>query len=264
MKKLNWKAKLAVAALAVSAAMPASAALTGAAGGNSSLFLTVWNGANSYSRDLGTTLDGFLASAATGATFAGDALFASVFGTSTAPLSWNIAAGDTTYVVGTDPARLLVTGGLGLTPTGTRTGLITAGTAVTLMTSNLNAAGCATAASCTVLAGAAGDGSITAPTANAWGSNIGGGTTIATVGGATSQLAMYLLSSIGGTAGLTNSVTQSSFSASGQQSYFTLNAATGAVTWNVASVPVPAAVWLLGSGLLGLIGVGRRKSVVAA
>jgi hypothetical protein len=27
-----------------------------------------------------------------------------------------------------------------------------------------------------------------------------------------------------------------------------------------SAVPVPAAVWLFGSGLLGLIGVARRKS----
>lgn len=28
----------------------------------------------------------------------------------------------------------------------------------------------------------------------------------------------------------------------------------------VSSVPVPAAAWLLGSGLLGLVGVARRKA----
>lgn len=28
-----------------------------------------------------------------------------------------------------------------------------------------------------------------------------------------------------------------------------------------AAVPVPAAAWLMGSGLLGLIGVARRKAV---
>jgi hypothetical protein len=30
----------------------------------------------------------------------------------------------------------------------------------------------------------------------------------------------------------------------------------------VTAVPLPAAVWLLGSGLLGLAGVARRKSKV--
>jgi hypothetical protein len=31
-----------------------------------------------------------------------------------------------------------------------------------------------------------------------------------------------------------------------------------------APVPLPAAVWMLGSGLLGLLGIGRRKTAVAA
>jgi hypothetical protein len=36
----------------------------------------------------------------------------------------------------------------------------------------------------------------------------------------------------------------------------------GTLTWNTAAavVPVPAAIWLLGSGLLGLVGVGRRRN----
>jgi hypothetical protein len=33
---------------------------------------------------------------------------------------------------------------------------------------------------------------------------------------------------------------------------------------SVSNVPLPAAVWLFGSGLLGLIGVGRRRAAVAA
>jgi len=37
----------------------------------------------------------------------------------------------------------------------------------------------------------------------------------------------------------------------------TFNDGTG--SWNVSPVPVPAAVWLFGSGLLGLIGIARRK-----
>jgi len=39
----------------------------------------------------------------------------------------------------------------------------------------------------------------------------------------------------------------------------------GDLTWNVPSaVPIPAAVWLFGSGLLGLIGIGRRRVDAAA
>ena len=30
-------------------------------------------------------------------------------------------------------------------------------------------------------------------------------------------------------------------------------------TWSLAAAPVPAAAWLFGSGLLGLIGIARRK-----
>jgi hypothetical protein len=39
---------------------------------------------------------------------------------------------------------------------------------------------------------------------------------------------------------------------------------TSAGVLQVSSVPLPAAVWLFGSGLLGLIGVGRRKVAAAA
>ena len=31
-------------------------------------------------------------------------------------------------------------------------------------------------------------------------------------------------------------------------------------TGNVSAVPLPAAAWLLGSGLLGLLGIGRRNT----
>ena len=37
------------------------------------------------------------------------------------------------------------------------------------------------------------------------------------------------------------------------------NGSTAFEVFNVSSVPVPAAVWLFGSGLLGLIGIARRK-----
>ena len=34
------------------------------------------------------------------------------------------------------------------------------------------------------------------------------------------------------------------------------------VTVNIGAVPVPAAVWLFGSGLLGLVGMAKRKKAV--
>jgi hypothetical protein len=44
----------------------------------------------------------------------------------------------------------------------------------------------------------------------------------------------------------------------------TLTAAGSLFATPVNPVPLPAAVWLFGSGLLGLVGIGRRKQVVAA
>jgi len=32
-------------------------------------------------------------------------------------------------------------------------------------------------------------------------------------------------------------------------------------TWTATVVPIPATVWLFGSGLLGMIGIARRKKV---
>jgi hypothetical protein len=41
-----------------------------------------------------------------------------------------------------------------------------------------------------------------------------------------------------------------------------INDATGTVSYvGVSAVPVPAAIWLFGSGLLGLVGISRRKKV---
>lgn len=40
-----------------------------------------------------------------------------------------------------------------------------------------------------------------------------------------------------------------------------INGNTATLGYNVSAVPVPAAVWLFGSGLLGLVGVARRRAV---
>lgn len=60
----------------------------------------------------------------------------------------------------------------------------------------------------------------------------------------------------------------------GTQTLNQFASAAGAATWTLSAagdlvysvpstVPLPAAVWLLGSGLLGLLGVGRRKALAA-
>jgi len=46
---------------------------------------------------------------------------------------------------------------------------------------------------------------------------------------------------------------------------FTVSLASdGSITVTPTTVPLPAAVWLLGSGLLGLVGIGRRRSARVA
>jgi len=60
-----------------------------------------------------------------------------------------------------------------------------------------------------------------------------------------------------GTASATSTVSNGLFS--GIVDYRYLVNADITYTYDVAAVPVPAAVWLFGSGLLGLVGVARRK-----
>lgn len=54
----------------------------------------------------------------------------------------------------------------------------------------------------------------------------------------------------------------------GTPGLWTFNLATDTLTYSVAStappVPLPAAIWLLGSGILGLLGVSRRRSIGAS
>jgi hypothetical protein len=40
-----------------------------------------------------------------------------------------------------------------------------------------------------------------------------------------------------------------------------MTCANDVIEGSVSTVPVPAAAWLFGSGLLGLVGVARRKKV---
>ena len=48
-----------------------------------------------------------------------------------------------------------------------------------------------------------------------------------------------------------------------EQGAWNLNAATGTLTYSaVSAVPVPAAVWLFGSALVGLTGISRRRKAV--
>ena len=182
-------------------------------------------------------------------------------GSSLGNLRWNIA----TTNIATNTQNSYITA-----LAGTTTGITNAGEGnlagnINNFTGNLNSgpAGCGAAGSkvsCfTNQAGANYNGSFTG-SGEIWGRSMQYAL-MDTSGLLGDQLSFYSILRNG--SGLTNNpkpATVSTFNG-----YWTFDSANAAVTWNaqVAAVPVPAAVWLLGSGLMGLVGVGRRKLTVA-
>lgn len=85
-----------------------------------------------------------------------------------------------------------------------------------------------------------------------WGSNMGNGVTFNTEGVVDSALAIYFshVSTTDFNSGIADFLTDVTLSSNGQLAF----------GGSVPQVPVPAAVWLMGSGLVGLFSVGRRKS----
>jgi hypothetical protein len=82
----------------------------------------------------------------------------------------------------------------------------------------------------------------------------------ATINGLNSPGFFQYITGKAGTAGLTKPV-RTIYDNSVGAGIWTLSA-NGTATYTLASaspVPVPAAIWLFGSGLLGLVGVSRRK-----
>jgi len=94
------KLKLIAAAAVLAVSGGANAAILTGASGNGELFFSIWDGVNSYTRDLNVTIDAFEAAIAVPGglsfSFAADALFTSYLTTANlSTAAWNIVAGDT-------------------------------------------------------------------------------------------------------------------------------------------------------------------------
>lgn len=269
---MKWKLKALAAAIAVAVSAPASAAITTSSSGNGNLFLSVWDTVSetSYTRDLGVSMNDFitgnLPGGGLGTTAAGYSLSFAADGTLTSWLSsvsanaagliWNVGAMD-----GQGQNRYLTTAASMSGMVNQQLNALNDGADVFIANTN----GLGTHSSLT-------DGSNTASKSldgdpafaggAAWGSNWGGnavGFTSGALIGASNFF--WALAANGGSTVASAFINQ--FGNANGFSTWTL-ASNGTLAFNSpnavpSEVPLPAAVWLLGSGLLGLVGVARRR-----
>ncbi len=282
------KAKLATAILAAFAAGNANAALTvsDSTNGNGSLFLTAFDNTLGvgYIRDLGTTLEGFLTSISwnprTGDntskygvlfTNAGDQLFQTTFQNSQAAnINWNISAHDASNTDGgatggaagtPHQQRFLSTEQVGRALTGNAINVVNnqinniTSSKQTLFVTQANSACGFEGASCATDSSETSQGYYPGRSTS-WGDDFG-----------------TALAGLDNTQTLGNALeffyfTNSTGSGTSQSSKFAVGNELGRAKWMLsanggltltAPIPVPAAVWMLGSALAALGGISRRR-----
>lgn len=278
--KLKLKALAAVAAMAV--AGQASAALSDAFVQNGTLFLTVYDSVTfrSYTRDLGVSLNDFLPTGAltsgAGATvgptaynFAGTSVFTAFAATAATPsnLRWMITGVDAIEQDGTGDGSRFVS-------TYVSAPSLVNGGIRSLAANAVNFAGELVANSGVDFSGAPTDGafnegSITSSfSGSSFAAILANSGTPGTFGtGFGTQQFWFAATSNDGSGNDTGVVNGTRFGNATNFATFSL-AADGSVTYSlaadqVAAVPIPAAAWLLGSGLLGLGNIARRRSKAA-
>jgi hypothetical protein len=260
------KIKLTVAALALAMAGSANAAIVNGTdpalvasgnGANGELFVNVWDAANqiSYTRDLGITFDDMLAQAANATfslSFAADALYTATFGAvNPNTLVWNLGAVQGFNAAFDNLANygIMTTGpdaGVFYTEPGVSGAIDVARGYI----NNVNGVAGGTTAdnfSSTSTGGGNYYGN-----AGVWSNNWGGQMPFSNQTAVGNSLSFYSLNF------------NETFDANVMTTFVGdwKLAGDGLLTYNAQTsvVPVPAAAWLFGSGLIGMIGVARRRA----
>lgn len=275
--KLKLNATLLALAAGLGVAGNASATLDTATSGNSAMIFSAWDpvSGKSYSEALSANLNSFLPNGPSGSlSFAPDATFTSLFGTGATlsgntNLLWNVAAADSNATLGVgDPGsqfRLAATTTVPSLPYSVSQGNNSQASGKFqgyISQLNSNTGGCVFGAN-TGSCGSTSAADLWNVNNNAatWGAAAGLAGIYSTAAGIGQSLFFLLTASSGG-----SNTTQTGktwyLDSTGANETWTLQN-NGTLVWSgssaVSSVPVPAAVWLLGSGLMGLIGVARRR-----
>jgi len=268
--KIQLKPLLAAAVLALSGTA-ANAAIVdfNAATGNSSMMFQVVAAGQSYALGLNIRMDDIIAEAATG-TFVTKTFTLPDFPSFADPANslWGVVGADYSTTAGgatVGQRRMLTsfTSSNAAGPNGVRNNGIV--TSAQNMDTILNQVGplCSPGAAC--IANSSGDGTYIGavpPWGSSWGFSSGFSNSIAL--NSPDSLALWLITP-NGTGTTTLSTTAQLVANGGAALLWSLSGSTLTLSaGSAAPVPLPAAVWLLGSALVGFAGIGRRRRETVA